>query len=97
MQPKSNDWTYQDSFAFDVNGKARKTWRVVERFTGHDVLEQGSPNARLCAASPQLLEACQVTLSKLEDMTTSEFANGGDKEIRKLLENAIFRATKGLS
>lgn len=46
----------------------------------------------LITMSPLLLEACEFALHGLEDMTTCQFAKGGDKVIRERLEAAISAA-----
>ena len=46
-------------------------------------------NARLIAAAPALLEACQFALDKLNRMTTDEFSKGGDKATREKLEQVL--------
>ena len=51
-------------------------------------------NAQLIAAAPDLLDACEETLFKLETMTTEEYQQGGDKSIRLLL-NQVIAKTKG--
>ena len=50
--------------------------------------------AKLMAAAPELLEACIKTLNKLQHMTTDQYLNGGDHEIRKLLAVTIKKATE---
>ena len=51
-------------------------------------------NAGLSAAAPDLLKACKLTIRLLEDMTTYEFEIGADASIRRLLNNAIQKATE---
>ena len=40
----------------------------------------------------ELLGVCQFALKKLNTMTTKDFSNGGDKEIRTRLQAVIDRA-----
>jgi len=51
-------------------------------------------NAHLMAAAPDLLEAAKFALESLENMFTSDFANGGDRPVRDALEAAIKKATE---
>ncbi len=76
---------------------AGKGFAVAEVF--RDPVETGMPeeykaNARLIAAAPDLLDATQAVLDKLENMTTAEFSAGADKEVRENLAAAIAKATK---
>lgn len=50
-------------------------------------------NARLIAAAPDLLEACQTALDGLAGMTTTQFSQGKDAPIREDLAEAIRKAT----
>ena len=49
-------------------------------------------DARLIAAAPDLLSACEFTLARLRDMTTEDFSKGGDKMAREELVKAIAKA-----
>lgn len=49
-------------------------------------------NARLIAAAPDLLEACETAYHTLCEMTTEEFQRGADKPLRQLLFQAIAKA-----
>jgi hypothetical protein len=46
-------------------------------------------NARLIAASPDLLSTLEWTLEQLKTLTTDDYSHGGDKEIRERLEKTI--------
>ena len=82
------------------------TW-AVDSYPGHDdrirylVQAGGHPvcsgidsfiDARRIAAVPQLLEACQFTLQLLDDLSTGQFAIGGDRPARLKLASAVARA-----
>lgn len=49
-------------------------------------------NARLIAASPELLEAAEALLSKLDHITTDQFSNGGEWEEREALRAIVAKA-----
>ena len=53
---------------------------------------QNTANARLIVAAPDLLDACKKTRKRLENMTTLEFARGGEKAERESLDSAIMKA-----
>lgn len=46
-------------------------------------------NASLIAAAPDLLAACEYALDRLENITTEDFAKGGDADIRDKLLGVI--------
>ena len=48
-------------------------------------------NAQIITAAPALLEACQFTLDLLDDLSTGQFAIGGDRPAREKLAAAIAR------
>ena len=52
-------------------------------------------DARLIAASPELLAAAGALLAKLDTMTTEEFRRGEEKVEREALRAAIRKATGG--
>ena len=66
------------------------------RFTIAEVFRhnvgQCKANARLIAAAPDLLAACELALTLLEDLTTEEFSRGGDRPARVALQAALARA-----
>ncbi len=49
--------------------------------------------AKLIAAAPDLLRACQGMKSCLDSLTITDFAIGGDRSCRITVEAAIIRAT----
>lgn len=50
-------------------------------------------NVQLIATAPDLLYICEEAFFKLETMTTEEYQQGGDKDIRLLLKQVIKKAT----
>jgi len=46
-------------------------------------------NAALIAAAPDMLAACEYALERLENITTDDFARGGDADIRDRLLGVI--------
>jgi len=50
-------------------------------------------NACLIYAAPDLLSACVAMLAKLDGMTSSEFANGGERAERIAMQAAVNKAT----
>ena len=50
---------------------------------------EAEANAHLIAAAPDLLEACTLALSTLDNITTEAFSKGEDKPTREALEQAI--------
>ena len=57
-----------------------------------EIHPEAEANARLIAAAPDLLSACEFTLARLRDMTTEDFSKGGDKMAREELVKAIAKA-----
>ena len=51
----------------------------------------------LIAAAPELLAACKAALALLANLTSEEFARGGDRPARMALADAIARAEGGAS
>lgn len=56
--------------------------------------ENQKPNARLIAAAPDLLAACQAALERLE--ASQPPANGATETVCKQLKAAIAKATEGI-
>ena len=75
----------------------RRKWvaEVPAASSIHETFITDRANARLIAAAPELLEACEFALEELNDMTSMQFAHGADKEARQRLENAIAKAKGG--
>src|SRR2546421_722637 len=67
---------------------------ITDRGRGNYEGRLGSPlaDARVMAAGPDLLEACEFTLELLDDLSTGQFAIGGDRPAREKLAAAIGRA-----
>lgn len=53
-------------------------------------------NAALIAAAPDLLAACEYALTRLENISTDEFARGGDADIRDRLLGIIESITEAM-
>ena len=52
---------------------------------------QGEANARLIAAAPDLLAACQLGIKLLDNMTTNDFSKGADKPLHEAMYAAIVK------
>lgn len=50
-------------------------------------------NARIMAAAPELVEAAQALLAKLDNMTTDQFSKGEEREEREALRAITAKAT----
>lgn len=76
-----------DSVIARVDGQA-----VDAAFFGQDD-DTLLANARLIAAAPDLLAACEFAYSALCNLTTDDFQRGGDLPIRERLATVIAQAT----
>ena len=67
-----------------------EAWRIAFGSPRASQLFDAAPE--LLDAAPELLDAAKAFLAKLSQMTTEDFANGGDKAVREALALAIAKA-----
>lgn len=81
----STPWRVEGGTIRDKNGNLLAT---VQYTAGN---EQDQSNAAIMAAAPELMQACIMALTGLQDMSTDEFAAGGDRKIRQTCEKVLTR------
>lgn len=60
--------------------------------SNEEAIAAAEADARLIAAAPDLLEACETAYKTLSEMTIEEFKRGADMPLRHLLLQAIAKA-----
>jgi hypothetical protein len=87
-EPPFNEYVIVEKFPTQPNHPNGQY--IIARFPSGD--SERTANASLIAAAPDLLAACEFSLSELANMTTEEFSMGGDRHARECLVAAIARA-----
>lgn len=77
---------YESEVITDEKGQAGSV--VICRLAGANRQE----NAALIAAAPEMLAVLKYALFALENITSSDFACGGDKKVREVIASAIAKA-----
>ena len=82
-------------YTYDGQGVIKADGRKIARDNPHN--EQSGEDlrdlVRRANVAPDLLAACEATLSLLDHMTTDAFSKGADKPARDRLRAAIAKAT----
>lgn len=76
-------WYLEENY---IKNQANETLAIYINTQGD---ENNQTNAKLMASAPDLLAACKFALTTLANMTTQQFSNGADKEIRDFLRATI--------
>ena len=87
-------WYYTASDEDGLVYGANDTLILPHLILGRTPAEQHA-NARLIAAAPDLLAACEAVMEALENMTTDNFSRGADKPCRDMMAAAIKKAIDG--